>query len=168
MTPRITVMPQSVFDTRMRDLGINDSNVSTEHSNDAFISIIGTPECLNYYLDEGDTEHYFKESHDNVLNLEFDDIPCDEYDYHGHTFKGLSMEQAKQIYDFVEANKGKNFWIHCRAGRSRSMAVGQYIKYFYPDIYTNNYDTLMEGCNKDVYRKISRIFYKEQNIYQDE
>lgn len=168
MAPDIVVMPQSVFETQMNTLGITDENVDSEHNGDAFISIIGTPECLEYWLDEKDTTHYFKENHSNVLNLEFDDIPSDEIEYKGHIFKGFSMEQAKMTYDFIEANKGKNFYLHCRAGKSRSLAIGVYIKNFYPDIYTEDYDTLMEGFNWDVYRKLSRTFYAEKGMYKDD
>ena len=164
-TPNITVMSHSVFDEKMKEYGLTDENVEAKYPNSAFISIIGTPECLKYYLEEEDTVHYFSNEHPNVLNLEFDDIPKDEIEYHGHIFKGLSMDQAKKIYDFVEANLGKDFFIHCRAGKSRSMAIGHYIKDFYNEIYNGNYNTLLEGCNKDVYRKIGRVFYKEKGIY---
>ena len=45
---------------------------------------------------------------------------------------------------------------------------GVYIKNFYPDIYTKDYDTLMEGFNRDVYRKLSRTFYAEKGMYKDD
>ena len=50
---KVTVLSQFNFDERMKKMGLSDDNV--EEQNSAFISIIGTPECLNYYLDEGDT-----------------------------------------------------------------------------------------------------------------
>jgi hypothetical protein len=43
---RVTVLSHYLFDEKMKTLGLNDGNVET--SNQAFISIIGTPECLAY------------------------------------------------------------------------------------------------------------------------
>ena len=168
ITPNVVVMPHRVFDSTMKEKGINDENVESDFNDSAFISIIGTPECLKYYLDEADTTHYFQNNHFNVLNLDFDDISSDELEYEGHIFKGFSMEQAKKTYDFIESNLGKNFYIHCRAGRSRSMAIGTFIRDFYGEIYNGDYDTLFEGCNKDVYRKLSRVFYREKEIYKED
>jgi hypothetical protein len=85
---KIEVLSQYLFDEKMKELKLNDENV--ENTNMAFISIIGTPECLTYYLDEGKTKHYFKD-HPNVLNLDFDDIG-DDVMYNGHHFKTMRME----------------------------------------------------------------------------
>ena len=95
---KVIVLSHYLFDRKMMELGLNDENV--DKSNMAFISIIGTPECLNYYLDEGDTKHYFIDQ-DNVLNLEFDDIG-DDVMYNGHHFKTINMNQAEQVVDFIE------------------------------------------------------------------
>jgi len=165
--PHIEVMPQSVFDRLCAENNINDSNVETEFSNNAFISIIGTPECLKYYLEEDDTKHWFESNHSNVINLDFDDIPCDEFEYNGHIFKGITIKQAEELFDFIEKNVGKDFFIHCRAGRSRSMAIGTFIRDFYKEIYRGKYETLFEGSNLDVYSKLSRIFYTKNKIYND-
>jgi protein-tyrosine phosphatase len=113
---RIEVLSQNLFDEKMKELGLDDNNV--EDTNLAFVSIIGTPDCLKYYLDEEDTKHYFKD-HPNVINLDFDDITYDEIDWKGHKIKGLSMEQAQKLFEFIENNKDKDFYIHCRAGMSR-------------------------------------------------
>jgi len=166
--PNITVMPQQVFDNMCQEHKINDENVEKEFKDSAFISIIGTPECLKYYLEEETTKHWFKENHSNVLNVEFDDIPCDEFEWEGHIFKGISMQQADEMYKFITDNIGKNFYIHCRAGRSRSMAVGKFIRDFYSDVYNGKYETLFEGCNREVYRKLSRVYYKENEIYKED
>ncbi|MBO6254950.1 MAG: hypothetical protein J6O49_15110, partial [Bacteroidaceae bacterium] len=111
---KVTVLSQFNFDERMKKMGLSDDNV--EEQNSAFISIIGTPECLSYYLDEGDTKHYFGD-HPNVLNLEFDDIE-DDVLYNGHHFKTMRMEQAEKAVDFIENIVEKNvddIFIHCRA-----------------------------------------------------
>jgi len=123
---KVIVLSHYLFDEKMMELGLNDENVNK--SNMAFISIIGTPECLNYYLDEGDTKHYFTD-HDNVLNLEFDDIGNDVM-YNGHHFRTMNMNQAEQAVNFIEKALKSNveyIYIHCRAGMSRSRAVAEFI-----------------------------------------
>ncbi len=164
--PLIKILSQYLFDDLCKENGINDGTVD-KIGDTAFISIIGTDDVLKYHLEEPDTKHWFQDKHDNVLNLEFDDLPCDEFTFDGHVAKGLSMQQAKEIYDFVEKNLGKNFIIHCRAGMSRSAAVGWYVRDFYKDIYKGEYE-LPEGPNKDVYVKLSRVYYKEKKIYDEE
>ena len=154
----IDVLPQRVFDEQCEEMKLNDDNI--ENITDiAFISIIGTPECLKYYLDESGTKHWFNKNHDNVLNLDFDDISVDEIEWEGHIFKGMSMEQAQQLFDFIENNIDKSFKIHCRAGFSRSQGVGAFINDFYKGQFES--DTLLPHPNKDVYRKLSRCYYKK-------
>ena len=124
---KIEVLSHYLFDEEMKRMRLNDENV--EETNMAFISIIGTPECLKYYLDEGKTKHYFNEGHENVLNLDFDDISTD-VKYNGHVFRTMAMEQAEEAVDFIErmVEKGvEKIYIHCRAGYSRSRAFGEFI-----------------------------------------
>lgn len=160
----IKVLSQFQFDSEMEHRGINDSNVE-ELTNEAFISIIGTEECLKYYLEEEDTVHYFKENHPNVLNLEFDDLG-EDFDWKGHIFKTITWEQAKELYDFIKANLGKNFTIHCRAGMSRSQAVGCFIYDMFNDVYTEEKaDTstlLRHHLNHEVMRKLKHILYEAE------
>lgn len=153
---KINVLSHVLFDDKMKELGLNDDNV--EKTNLAFVSIIGTPNCLKYYLDEEGTKHYFKD-HPNVINLDFDDITCDEIEWKGYKIKGFSMEQAQKLFEFIENNIDKDFYIHCRAGMSRSQAVGAFINDFNPDEFES--DTLLPHPNKDVYVKLSRCYYKK-------
>jgi hypothetical protein len=154
----IEVLPHRVFDEQCEKLKLDDSNVENM-ADTAFISIIGTKDCLKYYLDEEDTKHWFNENHSNVINLDFDDLPCDEIEWKGHTFKGMSMEQAQQLFEFIENNIDKSFKIHCRAGFSRSQGVGNFINDFYKGEFES--DTLLPHPNKEVYRKLSRCYYKK-------
>lgn len=169
---KVTVLSQFNFDERMKKMGLSDDNV--EEQNAAFISIIGTPECLSYYLDEGDTKHYFGD-HPNVLNLEFDDIE-DDVLYNGHHFKTMRMEQAEKAVDFIENIVEKNvddIFIHCRAGFSRSRAFGEFIyryckeheiplEYVDRDDYTTMY-------NSGVMRRLEHAYFKKYNLrfYED-
>lgn len=140
---KLKVLPHYLFDEEMKKMKLDDSNV--ENCNMAFISIIGTPECITYYLNEGNTKHYFGE-HPNVLNLEFDDIG-DDVLYNGHHFKTITMKQAEETVDFIEKMISSGIDIiegHCRAGFSRSRAVFEFI---YRYCKENNIDVEYEDRN---------------------
>ena len=168
---KITVLSHFLFDEKMKELGLNDNNV--ESSNMAFISIIGTPECLTYYLDEGDTKHYFGE-HPNVLNLEFDDTE-DDVIYNGHHFKTMRMPQAEAAINFIENNiNAEHIWIHCRAGMSRSRAFGEFIWRYCKEndiecVYEdrNDYTTML---NYGVLRRLEHAYWKKHHLrfYEEE
>jgi len=165
---KLRVLSHYLFDEDMKQMGLNDTNV--EDSNKAFISIIGTPECLKYYLDEGDTKHYFAD-HPNVLNLDFDDIDSDVM-FNGHLFKTMTMEQAEKVVEFVEEQIIKNnvelIEGHCRAGMSRSRAIFEFIYRFcnengfdveYDD--RNDYTTVL---NHGVLRRLNHAYWKKHNL----
>ena len=164
---KVEVLSQFLFDERMRELMLDDNNI--EDSNMAFISIIGTPECLKYYLDEEETKHYFKDRQ-NVLNLDFDDISKDVL-YNGHLFKTMTMEQAEKSVDFIEKminNDVDEIIIHCRAGMSRSRAFGEWIYRYckehnvdveYSD--RNDYTTIL---NQGVLRRLNHAYWKKHHI----
>ena len=67
--------------------------------NVAIISIAGTPEIQKNYLKDKE-DHWFEEG-PNVLNLNFDDVPEDIYEYDGFTFYGLDMNDAKRAVEFM-------------------------------------------------------------------
>jgi predicted protein tyrosine phosphatase len=64
----------------------------------------------------------------DTLELKFWDIEEDIGSY-----KIITNEQAKQIYDFIVKNKDKEFLINCEAGVSRSAGVGLAIEYLLRD-----------------------------------
>ena len=164
---KVEVLSHFLFDEKMKELMLDDNNV--EDSNMAFISIIGTPECLKYYLDEEETKHYFKDRQ-NVLNLDFDDIGKDVL-YNGHLFKTMTMGQAEKSVDFIEKminNDVDEIIIHCRAGMSRSRAFGEWIYRYckehnvdveYSD--RNDYTTIL---NQGVLRRLNHAYWKKHHI----
>lgn len=171
MVNRISVFSQADFDIKMWRMNISDENVERE-TDKAFISIIGTPDCLNNYLHE-ETYHWFQKNTDNVLNMEFDDVNDDQFLYKGTTFLGISEDQAKKCVEFIERNKGRNFYIHCRAGKSRSQAICRFIL----DMYGEEYGyTEKESClssnppktpNIRVLTMLKREFYKLHNMFEE-
>lgn len=164
---KLKVLSHYLFDEDMKEMNLNDNNV--EDVNMAFISIIGTEECLKYYLDESDTKHYFKD-HPNVLNLDFDDISTD-VNYNGHIFRTMSMEQAEKAVDFIEKVIHSGIECiegHCRAGMSRSRAIFEFIYRYcieheidveYED--RNDYTTML---NYMVLRKLNNAYWKKYKM----
>ena len=116
---KIHVLSKKNFDSTMILNNLKDSNVE-EKTDVCYISIIGTG---------GECNHYFRENHSNVLNVEFDDISFFDNEL-GCT--SIDDEIAETIYNFIKSNiHRKTYVIHCMAGISRSGAVGQFID----DIY---------------------------------
>lgn len=170
---RVSVYSHDEFDEKMYRLGIDTFNVA-EEKDKAFISIIGTKECREYYLKEEDIQHWFKENTDNVINLDFDDIDDDSVEWNGNTFYGITGRQAKELCDFIENNIGKNFYIHCRAGKSRSQAVFSYIvnmygeEYGYNEKYSGRKENPCLTPNVRVLSMLKREYYKKHNVFNIE
>lgn len=114
----------------------------------AIISVEATPECAKYWLveekDDSDNRHLITSSN-RVLNVNFDDLNEDR-EYKGHLFKAISKEQAKEIVDFIELNLGKQFIIHCKAGKSRSQGIARFILDTYPDYYEECLENKYNPC----------------------
>ena len=123
MANKAFVFSKRLFDNYMREHGIYDANLPS----DMAVVSIGEPE---------ESEHYFQDS-PQILNIDFWDVN----DYEVEGIKGLTDEQAETIHNIIESNIGKDFYIHCRAGVSRSQAVGRFLS----DIY--GYETISVAQN---------------------
>lgn len=123
------VYPHNLFDSVMESNGWNDNNIP---DNKAYISICCTPDIKKNYLEKHKKEkdeHWFSESQENVLNLDFDDILTENVSTEYGIAYGINKDQAKRIVEFIELNKDKDeLFIHCRSGKSRSVAVGMFVK----------------------------------------
>lgn len=162
----IYVFSQHDFENVCLLNGYNDDSLLKDKDicdNIAFISILGTSDSLKY-VGEEDNSHFFKKPNRSVLNIEFDDVDSDT-NIDGYNFKAISQEQADEIFNFIENNVGKTFLIHCRAGESRSAAVGQFIKEIYSDIYSENKDE-WKTYNHCVYRKLYRSYYNKNKLFR--
>ena len=164
---KIYVYPQSEFDKKVKAMGLDDSNVE-QAKNKAFISIIGTKECLKYYLHDDTTKHYFEKNHANVLNLDFDDID-EDVKWEGHDFKSLTMEQAFQTLDFLEENLKdgpKDIYIHCKAGISRSQAFAAFVYDAYKALYGHETHETMNRANLNhgALRTLKKAFYERNKM----
>ena len=168
MLRKINCYSHYEFNDLCEERGWNDDK-NPPPSGIALISICCTPECARYWLEEDD-DHWFKEEHPNVLNLNFDDIPRDQIEWKGHIFYGLTKEDAKRCFDFIERviPEVSEIWIHCRAGQSQSQGVVRYILDCYSDQYeleTRN-DNPCLTPNIDVVAKLKRC-YVESILKED-
>lgn len=140
MEKRLNVYPHFQFDMEMMKNGWK-TNVP---ENVAVISICN--------VNDG-TVHYFPMSSENILNVDFDDVGENEINC-------LDIQTAKTIVDFIEKNIGKDFYIHCTAGKSRSQGIARFILDMYPDY---NYQTRSNNpCltpNYHVVATLKRILY---------
>lgn len=125
--------------------------------NVAIISIAGTPEIQENYLKDKE-DHWFEEG-PNVLNLNFDDVPEDVYEYDGFTFYGLDMNDAKRAVEFITRNIDKDIYINCRAGKSRSQAFVRFVLDCFPDRDNEiNLNNPPSTPNIDVLTKLKRVY----------
>ena len=122
---RVLVLNKPEFDSLMAHHGFTDDNIEKQ-TNFFFISVNDTMGTWS--------NPYFKEDHDNVLTLSFDDIgeegefsPTNEI--HCVVF---DEEMAENLYNFIVKNKDrKTCIVHCIAGVSRSGGVGLFINDFF-------------------------------------
>jgi len=94
-----------------------------EFKNTFFISI----------LDPEDEELHNRT--DNFRTWKFYDIEQDISSY-----KAISFDQAKEIFEYIKSNEGKRLIVHCHAGVSRSSAIGE----FYWEMLGGSYKQLTE------------------------
>lgn len=129
----------------------------------AFISIGETKDCIEY--NKFDEYGHYLENSDNVLNIDFDDLEQD-FNIGEYHFKTITDKQAKQIYDFLTKHSDKHIICHCRAGKSRSAAISEFLLQMFPDKYAEcevnrlNNDKTPNG---EVLRKLKRIYYGYPN-----
>ena len=107
------VFSKRLFDRYMSEHGITDGNIPEGMA----VVSIGEPS-------ESESDHWFQEPSCSVLNIDFWDVNG----YRVEDVLGMTDEQAFEIYRFLSGNIGKDFYIHCRAGVSRSQAVARFLE----------------------------------------
>lgn len=149
----IQILPKDKFDSFMKENGWNDMNIP---ANTAFISICCHKNIKENYLRDFkhiEDFHWFKRSHPNVLNVEFDDVVYDKIDTKWGMAYGIDDYTAKEIVKFAFDNADKeNLIIHCMAGKSRSVAVGKALSELLDCDYTCVFGD--NKMNEFVYKKI--------------
>lgn len=161
----VNVFSHLKFDNTMKENNWTDETVDNL-SNCAFISICCNSEIKKNYIEEvkhETDEHWFSKPHLNVLNVDFDDVTENVLETKYGQAIGITIEQAQQIVDFImdRYSKGvENWYIHCRAGRSRSAACGQfligYLKQFTDDVKDNDFKK--DKTNSLVLKKLLEAY----------
>jgi len=140
------------FVRQMSVRDINDQSVD-QYNNEFFI-------CLN----ATGWKHavpYFKESHNNVINLYFDDVEHDgpkEIQWFNNTTKtidakAITTTQAKELKTFINAIPNNAVvHVHCTKGVSRSAAVDAYM-----NETRNNKILDLPGMNNRVYKLLKEV-----------
>lgn len=156
----IYVYSRQLFDKIVFNRNYTDDNISSEDI--FFICIMNT--------DGFNSQPHFKQNHANVLNLWFDDCDVDKSGVllNGQTYteKAMTPEQAKQIYDFLLAQKQANRTmgiVHCAAGIARSGAVGTFAADFF-DLEHKSFININNHIrpNGHVLQLLNRILWVEQ------
>lgn len=140
----------------MASNGWDDNNLP---NNAAFISILSPEE-------EYGEEHYFKENHDNVINIRCSDIDYYFYKAGGITYCGLSDEQAEELFNFIDRNQDKDFYIHCSAGISRSQGVVRFILDYY-DNFEENPNNPCLTPNSHITKLLTRCWINKYWTFHD-
>ena len=144
--------------SKLRDVFFE--NLSQINNNVAIISIVNP---IEDDISDWTTIHpiLFSEEHsipsfyDCVLNIEFKD---DSEDF--------DITLAKKIVEFIDSNIGKDFYVHCIMGKSRSQAVCRYILETYPELYTygREYENPLKTANPHVLSTLKRVKRYEKKL----
>lgn len=125
--------------------------------------------CIISICSEGET-HWFKENSGTVvLNLDFEDVETDVIDCKtGKTlYRTISDSQVDRAVDFLLDNLGKDIYVHCSAGVSRSQAFVRVILDMFPSWYTSECCRPENPCempNYGVVCKLKRKLYERKDI----
>lgn len=142
---RLNVYSQYHFDMEMLKNGWKDGIPE----NVAVISICN--------VNDPEMTHFYKDNAPNILNIDFND--CGEGEE-----GALDIDTAGIITDFIDMNIGKDFYIHCQAGRSRSQGVARYILDMFPE---HEYKTRINNpCTTPNYHVVAML--KRTRFYIDE
>lgn len=160
MIKNISVYSHKDFDEKMEQMNIFSSNVCEDKKN-AYISILCSKENQELFR-----APHFTEETSNVIILEFDDIDCDELSHNDRMWYGITEDDAKRCVEFIMNNLGKNFIIHCNAGKSRSQGVCRFIldcfkEYGYDEKVSCRKDNPCMTPNMRVVRMLKREYYKK-------
>jgi predicted protein tyrosine phosphatase len=144
-----------------KETALSDNWDKNVPDNIAIISIVNT------VIDEDEIYHIC--NGENVLNLDFDDADplanglSDDIETFvledGSVIHFFTSSMAKQVVNFIEKHKDKDFYIHCAAGISRSQAFVKYIKnvYYDNDFYTNPNNPCVHP-NGYVFQKLMQAY----------
>lgn len=134
----------------MAKKNITQNNIES-HDKNLFISINDTAGA--------ESPPYFSENRANLKVMFFDDTDVDLYVNDKIKCRAFSEEQAKELYEFIAANRDKESCIvHCAAGISRSGAVGAFVN----DLFGENFEKFKRN---NPFARPAGIVYMMLNRY---
>ena len=138
-TAMLNVYPHLEFNEMMKFHGWMSKDDIPDDA--AYISICNTNDEM--YPEEKRT-HWFKEDCVQIINVDFDDVSSEE-DESGYA---IDYTQAEMLVKFIVENYGRDFYIHCSAGKSRSQSIARFIL----------------DCGKEIsmYKNCEEVLYKER------
>ena len=116
-------------------------------------------------INDSNSDSYFKENHDNVIIMHFDDI--EDVGETSPTNSGecsvFDEEMAENLYQFIKRNKDKETCVvHCEAGLSRSPGCAQFIiDYTQSDYEKFKIDNPYILPNQRVFRMLKYQWYND-------
>jgi len=131
----IKALPKRDFDALMIEKNLNDSNIDEEKN--LYLISINYSDFPDWMPEEA--YPHFKEDHSNVLRLFYDDVLQDtqikivatgEY----ATAKAFTKEDSIKVIEFlskIRMNANTEILVHCKAGKSRSVATAHFISEYF-------------------------------------
>ena len=99
-----------------------------------------SPEEVEYQINNGEIGNW----KGTIIDEEFK-----KGNKRGLTFRNITPEQADQLIDFVDNNRGKDVYVHCLRGSSRSGAVDKFLQEYYG--YSRPPGKLVKEASPEVY-----------------
>lgn len=79
------------------------------------------------------------------------------------TFRNMTPKQADEAIQFIEKNYGKDFFLHCLRGTSRSGAFDKFLGEYYG--YTRPINKSVKGASPEVYQSLVDAYNRNKGIY---
>lgn len=128
--------------------------------NDALhIAELKDDQVLISICDEGANNKFLiPENHERLIRLTFGDVSEDVVVWKGVEFKGITDEQAKELYQFCNKYRDKNFIVHCTAGISRSSAICLFLAVCYDHTLKDNFFKLSSPNSRVLYKLLNALY----------
>lgn len=78
------------------------------------------------------------------------------------TFRNMTPEQADQTIDFIEQNLGKNIYLHCLRGSSRSGAFDKFLENYYG--YSRPVGKNVDTASPEVYQTLIDAYARKHPV----
>ncbi len=77
------------------------------------------------------------------------------------TFRNMTPQQADQVVDFMDKNRGRNVYVHCLRGTSRSGAFDKFLEDYYG--YSRPDKKNVAGASPEVYNTLVEAYKRKHS-----